>query len=426
MVTSHSASCHTNTSKEQNVTIERSGASAEMNGLVSALRTDIGYSIVPRCVITGTFTETNQQQVALGCEDGNVLIYDCDKIDETKPKAVLSFKEQITCIIRLSWGPNGLDFIGIGSGNSIQVYNAYENVSQFYKKLDYSITTLTAGFVALGTESWLICGGGNALTGFDMDGKEVYWNVSSDTINTTCLADLTNRTRNQVVIGTDDGMMSVFDAEELVDTRNETSPVLLLVQLNATHVSYATENGTIGVYKNLERLWRIKSKTIAACQTAYKVGTMVEGVLTGWMNGRWELRRLTGGEMCAKGDLQSSIGGIVTGSFSHSHHESVMIVDAQGEMEIFTPLNEVKQSESSQKQEMEIVRKLTSQQEALKMEVNSLKPDKGLGNLSIGERAQRGIIPVGTEINARLKHAPDGRLLAEVEVTNDLVIFLGK
>ena len=81
--------------------------------------------------------------------DGNVLIFECDKIDDKKPKAVLSFKEQITCIIRLSWGANGLDFIGIGSGNSIQVYNAYENVSQFYKKLDYSITTLTAGFVSV-------------------------------------------------------------------------------------------------------------------------------------------------------------------------------------------------------------------------------------------------------------------------------------
>ena len=80
-----------------------------------------------------------------------------------------------------------------------------------------------------------------------------------------------------MILGTDDGVLSVFDAEELVDTRNETSPILLLVQLTANHVSYATENGTIGVYRNLERLWRIKSKTIAACQTPYTVGTVVEG-----------------------------------------------------------------------------------------------------------------------------------------------------
>ena len=71
-------------------------------------------------------------------------------------------------------------------------------------------------------------------------------------------------------------------------------------KLNANHLSCSTENETIGVYKNLKRLWRIKSKTIAACQTPYKVGTVTQGVLTGWMNGRWELRGLAGGEMCAK------------------------------------------------------------------------------------------------------------------------------
>ena len=143
------------------------------------------------------------------------------------------------------------------------------------------------------------------------------------------------------------------------------------------------------------------------------------------MNGRWELRKLAAGEMCAKGDLQSSISAIICGSFSQSHSESVLVVDAQGQMEIYTPLDEVKQSESKEKQEVEVVRKLTSQKEALKMEMNSLKVEKGVQNLSIGERAQKGIIPAGTEIKSRLVHAPDGRLLVEIEVTNDLVIFLG-
>ena len=39
-----------------------------MNGLVSAIKTDIGYSIVPRCMTTGTFTEANTRQIAIGCE----------------------------------------------------------------------------------------------------------------------------------------------------------------------------------------------------------------------------------------------------------------------------------------------------------------------------------------------------------------------
>ena len=59
------------------------------------------------------------------------------------------------------------------------------------------------------------------------------------------------------------------------------------------------------------------------------------------MNGRWELRKLAAGEMCAKGDLQSSISAIICGSFSQSHSESVLVIDAQGQMEIYTPLGSV-------------------------------------------------------------------------------------
>ena len=35
-----------------------------MNGLVSAIRSDLGYSIVPRCLIRGSFTEKNAEQVS--------------------------------------------------------------------------------------------------------------------------------------------------------------------------------------------------------------------------------------------------------------------------------------------------------------------------------------------------------------------------
>ena len=64
------------------------------------------------------------------------MIYSANQINSTKP-IVLKFKEEINAIITLGWGtaPN-LDVIGIGSSESIQVYNAFENVSIFYKKID--------------------------------------------------------------------------------------------------------------------------------------------------------------------------------------------------------------------------------------------------------------------------------------------------
>ena len=60
------------------------------------------------------------------------------------------------------------------------------------------------------------------------------------------------------------------------------------------------------------------------------------------MNGRWELRKLSTGEMIYKNQLKSSIASIITGSFNQSHDESILVFDAQGEFELFTPLDIIK------------------------------------------------------------------------------------
>ena len=83
-----------------------------------------------------SYKDANKDEIAIASDDGNILIYSANQINSTKP-IVLKFKEEINAIITLGWGsaPN-LDVIGIGSSESIQVYNAFENVSIFYKKID--------------------------------------------------------------------------------------------------------------------------------------------------------------------------------------------------------------------------------------------------------------------------------------------------
>ena len=211
--------------------------------------------------------ENGINEIAVTCEDGNILIYNGGKsLDSQSNPKVLGFKEEIVSVIKLSWGKDRIDFIGVGTSTSVQVYNAFENVSLFYKKLEDGLSTLAAGFMSGITESWLLCGGECSFTGFNIEGEETYWNVASDTISSICFADLINKGRNQAIVGTVDNEISIFDAEELVDSRTETSPVLLLTTINSGHIAYATENGTIGVYKGLDRIWRVKSKSIASCQ----------------------------------------------------------------------------------------------------------------------------------------------------------------
>ena len=83
--------------------------------------------------------DANRDEIAIASDDGNILVYSASQIGSTKP-IVLKFKEEINGIITLGWGPvPNLDVIGIGSSESIQVYNAFENVSIFYKKIDDGI-----------------------------------------------------------------------------------------------------------------------------------------------------------------------------------------------------------------------------------------------------------------------------------------------
>ena len=78
------------------------------------------------------------------------------------------------------------------------------------------------------------------------------------------------------------------------------------------------------------------------------MNNIAAGVLTGWMNGRWELRKLKSGEMIFKNQLSSSISSILTGSsFNKSNPESILVFDAQGEYELFTPLDIIKVTHTS-------------------------------------------------------------------------------
>ena len=86
----------------------------------------------------------------------------------------------------------------------------------------------------------------------------------------------------------------------------------------------------------------------------------------------------------------------------------------------------VKQDENREKLQHDTIRKLTNQNQAYKIELESLhdKSNSKSDNLSNGERAKLGIIPSAATIEARLEHSNDGRLLVEIEVSHDLVIFL--
>ena len=55
---------------------------------------------------------------------------------------------------------------------------------------------------------------------------------------------------------------------------------------------YALANGTVGVYNNASRLWRLKSKSTVSCIESYDIdGDGVPELVSGWTSGKLEARR---------------------------------------------------------------------------------------------------------------------------------------
>ena len=66
---------------------------------------------------------------------------------------------------------------------------------------------------------------------------------------------------------------------------------------------------------------------------------------------------------------------------------------------------------------------MTNQNQAYKIELDSLQKSN-TKPIDENQRAKLGIIPAAASIEATLEHSNDGRLLVDIEVSHDLVIFL--
>ncbi len=69
-------------------------------------------------------------------------------------------------------------------------------------------------------------------------------------------------------------------------------------RVQSPRFGYALANGTVGVYNNTSRLWRLKSKSTVSCITSYDIdGDGVPELVSGWTSGKLEARREANAEL---------------------------------------------------------------------------------------------------------------------------------
>ena len=137
------------------------------------------------------------------------------------------------------------------------------------------------------------------MQGFDHTGQEQLWTVTGDEVSAMISFDADGDGMEELLVGSMDFEVRAFKGEELLQEIRLSAPIAALCHLEGTAWAYALENGTVGVYSDLNvAVWSVKTKHRPQCLAAFDIDS--DGVLElciGWSNGKIEIRKSATGKI---------------------------------------------------------------------------------------------------------------------------------
>ncbi|GAB0088836.1 Bardet-Biedl syndrome 2 protein homolog [Sergentomyia squamirostris] len=214
--------------------------------------------------------------------------------------ASLTLSQQITAIECGKLNPSDeKEVLIIGSPTHILAYNIEENMDLFYKEIPEGIQTLCIGFIGMVQVPVVVTAGQGGLRAFDSTGTEHLWLITGCNCLTLVLFDVDKDGHNEILIGSQDSMIKIYKQDTLLYEFTENGMIVDLMRPG--HFAYASDNGTVGVYEKNLRLWRIKSKHKPTSVIDYDfLGMGTSQLLTGWDNGKMDIRDISTGSVLFK------------------------------------------------------------------------------------------------------------------------------
>ena len=224
----------------------------------------------------------------------------------------------------------------------------------------------------------VVTGGTGSVQAFDKQGDETFWTVTGDTVRAMCFTDFDGDGKQELLVGCDDYEIRVFQSEESIHAMQETGRVIALSSLtrpnptasrscrsrsrkrggaregiaqqssstpgtSSRSFAYALSDGTVGVYEGTRRIWRSKRKhevTAVACYDLDDDG--VNEVVTGWRNGRIDVRSDATGEVIHSDHFGNgvAVSAISVADLRRTGVDELIVASAQGEVSdsSFVPL----------------------------------------------------------------------------------------
>lgn len=370
--------------------------------------------------------------------------------------SLLSINQQVSSVCAGKLNPNiQNDVLAVGSQTNLMVYDIEKNTDLFYKDTPDGSNAVVIGKLGDISATMAIVGGNCSIQGYDMEGNENFWTVTGDNVCSLTLLDFTGNSQNELIVGSEDYDIRVFREDEIIAEMTETEAITCLCPMESSKFGYALANGTVGVYEKSSRYWRIKSKNQAVAITSFDLDSDgVPELITGWSNGKIDVRSDRTGEVIFKDNFTNAVAGVVQGDYRQDGRQQLICVSVEGEVRGYNPASEeMRGNLMDTNMEQETIRDLSQRKQNLMMELRNYEENQKAGMAAAGvlnARAQEtgggpvsadrpfppgveydqsamGVIPASTQLQTTLSVNPgDEKSPAHVELivatTNDTVV----
>uniref|UniRef100_A0A8C6XHF6 Bardet-Biedl syndrome 2 protein homolog n=1 Tax=Naja naja TaxID=35670 RepID=A0A8C6XHF6_NAJNA len=315
--------------------------------LVPVFSLKLNHKILPRCVALGRYDGTHPCLTA-ATQAGKVFIHNphgrgqhtnTNRLALSTQDAdisLLNINEAVSCLTAGLLNPDlGCDSLLVGTRTSLLAYDVHNNADLFY--VPDGANSIVVGILGDISSPLAVIGGNCSLQGFNYEGKDLFWTVTGDNVRALAFCDFDGDGKKELLVGSEDFDIRVFKEDEIVAEMSETEIITALTAMSPTRLGYALANGTVGIYNQAARYWRIKSKNQAMCIDAFDINS--DGVcelITGWSSGKIDARSDRTGEVIFKDNFASSVAGIVQGDYRMDGSTQLICCSVDGEGKLRT------------------------------------------------------------------------------------------
>ena len=399
--------------------------------LIPAFTLELNNPILKGLTAVGKF-DGRHPSLTCGTNAGKIFFHSPHEKDPQAQIKFLNINRRISAIACGKMNPKlERDQLLVGAQTNLLAYDVLENSDLFFKDAPDGVNAIVVGRFAGASEHPMALVGGNcSIQGFDHEGNEVYWTVTGDNVSTMTFCDVDEDGDLELLVGSDDFEIRVFRNEEVISETTETDRIVALKPLRRETFGYALANGTIGVYsKPGQRRWRVKSKHEVTAIIGYDLdGDGEPELISGWSNGKFEVRSDLTGEVIYKDHMRDGacVTGILSADYRSDGRTEVIVTSAEGEVRAYLPAGEeldaMGATAIADKLEDETLQELHQRKQELLFELQQYEEQQRKAKSAPDERAA-GTLPADTRVSAQLEHAPDERAVnVGLYVNNDAVI----